>query len=236
MKHAITHCCTVVCLLCTLIRPVVAGEVVIVLHGLARTSSSMTKIANTVAAAGYTVHNLDYPSRHQPIETLAQMVRRQIEAVTASDDTIHFVTHSMGGIIVRSIQKDAPFDTIGRVVMLSPPNHGSELVDTLGDYSAFKWINGPAGNQLGTDSNGFIAQLGPIDFELGILTGNDSINWINSMIIPGDDDGKVSTESAKLPGMRDYKVIHATHPYIMAHEEAITATIHFLNSGRFDPE
>lgn len=226
----------IVCLLCALIRPVIASEVVIVLHGLARSADSMTKMADALAAAGYTVHNLDYPSRHHPIETLAAMVRCQIEALTTSEDTIHFVTHSMGGIIVRSIQKDAPFDTIGRVVMLSPPNHGSELVEALGDYSVFEWINGPAGDQLGTDPNGFIAQLGPIDFELGVITGDYSINWINSMIIPGDDDGKVSTESAKLPGMCDYRIIHATHPSIMVHEEAITATLHFLNSGRFDPE
>ena len=218
-------------LLIALASPLVAGDVVILLHGLARTSSSMEKMADALTAEGYEVHNLDYPSRHQSIDTLATIVRAQVESLTESDDTINFATHSMGGIIVRTIQKEAPLENIGRVVMLSPPNQGSELVDTLGDYSAFGWINGPAGDQLGTDTNGFIAQLGPVDFPLCVITGDRSINGINSVIIPGDDDGKVSVESAKVEGMNAYKVIHATHPYIMKNKQAIELTIQFLKTG-----
>jgi pimeloyl-ACP methyl ester carboxylesterase len=227
---------TILTLFCALATPLAASDVVILLHGLARTSSSMEKMAAALKAEGYEVHNLDYPSRHQSINTLATIVRAQVQAKTDSDDTIHFVTHSMGGIIVRTIQKKAPFDNIGRVAMLSPPNQGSELVDTLGDYSAFGWVNGPAGDQLGTDTNGFIAKLGPVEFDLGVITGDYSINGINSMIIPGDDDGKVSVESAKVEGMADYKVIHATHPYIMKNDKAIALTIQFLKTGAFTEE
>ena len=227
---------TILTLLCLLTAPLAAKNVVILLHGLARTSSSMEKMEAALKAEGYEVHNLDYPSRHQSIKTLATIVRAQVDAATDSDDTLHFVTHSMGGIIVRTIQKDHPFENIGRVVMLSPPNQGSELVDTLGEYSAFGWVNGPAGDQLGTDTNGFIAKLGPVDFELGVITGDRSINGINSMIIPGDDDGKVSIESAKVEGMADYRVIHSTHPYIMKNKESIALTIEFLKTGAFSPE
>lgn len=222
---------TILCLLAALVSPLAADDVVILLHGLARTSSSMEKMSDALTAEGFTVHNLNYPSRHQPIEKLAIHVRKQIEAVTNSDDTIHFVTHSMGGIILRCIQKEDPLKNIGRSVMLSPPNQGSELVDTLGSYSVFNWINGPAGGQLGTGSNEFIATLGPATFDLCVITGDYSINWINSMMIPGDDDGKVSIESAKLEGMDAYKVIHATHPYIMKNDEAIDLTIQFLKTG-----
>lgn len=225
---------TILALLCVLSTPLTASDVVILIHGLARTSASMEKMADTLTAEGYVVHNLDYPSRHQPIKVLATIVRQQVDAITKDDDTIHFVTHSLGGIIVRTIQKEAPLENIGRVVMLSPPNQGSELVDTLGDYSAFGWVNGPAGDQLGTDTNGFIAQLGPVEFDLGVITGDRSINGINSMIIPGDDDGKVGIESAKVEGMADYKVINATHPYIMKNDEAIDLTIRFLNTGQFE--
>ena len=161
-------------------------------------------------------------------------MHKQVESLTDDSDTIHFVTHSLGGIIVRTIQKESPLENIGRVVMLSPPNQGSELVDTLGDYSAFGWVNGPAGDQLGTDTNGFIASLGPVEFDLGVITGDWSINGINSCIIPGDDDGKVSIESAKVEGMKDYTVIHATHPYIMKNDEAIGLTIRFLKTGMFE--
>ena len=223
-------------LLCLCATPLAANDVVILLHGLIRTSSSMEKMETALTDEGYEVHNLDYPSRHQSIQTLATIVRAQVADVTDDDDTLHFVTHSMGGIIVRTIQKEEPFDNIGRVVMLSPPNQGSELVDTLGDYSAFGWVNGPAGDQLGTDTNGFIAKLGPVEFDLGVITGDRSINGINSVIIPGDDDGKVSIGSAKVEGMNDYKVIHSTHPYIMKNKESIAMTIQFLKTGTFATE
>lgn len=210
-----------------------AEEVVILLHGLIRTSASMEAMEDALLKEAYIVHNINYPSRDFPIEQLAKEVRKQVEALTESDDTVHFVTHSMGGILVRTIQKETPLENIGRVVMLSPPNQGSELADSLGDLSLYKWINGPAGDQLGTDPDGYVNRLGPVDFELGVIAGDRSINWINSIIIPGKDDGKVSIERAKVEGMNDYKVIHATHPYIMKNDEAITATIRFLESGSF---
>ena len=229
----ITKSLTLFCILLTLSIPLRADEVVILLHGLIRTSASMETMEDALLQEAYVVHNIDYASRDLPIEQLAKNVRTEIETLTESEDTIHFVTHSMGGILVRTIQKEMPFENIGRVVMLSPPNQGSELVDSLGDLSLFDWINGPAGDQLGTDPDGFVNSLGPVDFELGVITGDRSINWINSIIIPGKDDGKVSTESAKVEGMQDYKVIHATHPYIMKNDEAVTATLQFLKSGTF---
>lgn len=210
-----------------------AEEVVILLHGLIRTSASMEAMEDALLEEAYIVHNIDYPSRHFPIEQLAKEVRKRVEALTESDDTIHFVTHSMGGILVRTIQKETPLENIGRVVMLSPPNQGSELADSLGELRLYDWINGPAGGQLGTDPDGYVNSLGPVDFELGVIAGDRSINWINSIIIPGKDDGKVSIERAKVEGMKDYKVIHATHPYIMKNNEAVTATIRFLKSGSF---
>ena len=224
---------TLFCIVFTLTTSLTADGVVVLLHGLIRTSDSMEAMEDALLEEAYIVHNIDYPSRHLPIEQLAQDVRNQIAALTESDDTIHFVTHSMGGILVRTIQKETPLENIGRVVMLSPPNQGSELVDSLGDLSLFDWLNGPAGNQLGTDPDGFVNSLGPVDFELGVITGDRSINWINSIIIPGKDDGKVSTERAKVEGMQDYKVIHATHPYIMKNDQAVTAVIQFLKSGAF---
>ena len=217
----------------TLTTQLAAEEVVILLHGLIRTSASMEAMEDALLEEAYIVHNIDYPSRHFPIEQLAKDVREQIEALTESDDTIHFVTHSMGGILVRTIQKETPLENIGRVVMLSPPNQGSELADSLGGLSLYNWINGPAGGQLGTDPDGYVNSLGPVDFELGVIAGDRSINWINSIIIPGKDDGKVSIERAKVEGMKDYKVIHATHPYIMKNNEAVTAAIQFLKSGSF---
>jgi hypothetical protein len=118
--------------------------------------------------------------------------------------------------------------------MLAPPNRGSEVVDKLGGLFLFKWINGPAGNELGTRKDSTPNLLGPANFPVGVIAGDRSINWINSLLIPGRNDGKVSVERTKLGGMSDRIVIHATHPFIMRNREAIRQTIQFLRTGGFE--
>ncbi|MFT4639595.1 MAG: triacylglycerol lipase [Verrucomicrobiales bacterium] len=213
-----------------------AQETVVLLHGLARTSRCMGKMERSLEAKGYRVLNISYPSRKYPAEALARIVRQQIvdANVLAEDAPLHFVTHSLGGIIVRYLQQHDPLPNVKRTVMLSPPNHGSEVVDTLGRFRLFKMINGPAGSQLGTGDDGFIAQLDSPDFEVGVITGDRSINLILSLFISGKDDGKVSVESARLPGMRDFRVVHTAHPFIMKNRQVIAATIRFLEQGRFE--
>ncbi len=210
-----------------------AQETVVLLHGLARSPRSMHKMEVALIDADYAVLNLGYDSRHHTIEKLAETVSQQIQAGTASATRVHIVTHSMGGILVRQMQAVAPLSNLGRVVMLSPPNQGSEVVDKIGDTWIFRKVNGPAGQQLGTDSDSFVNQLPPIDFECGVLTGDQSINWVNSCMIPGKDDGKVSTQSAKTEDLADFKVHHVTHPFIMKKKAVIDDVIRFLKTGKF---
>ena len=122
-----------------------AQETAVLLHGLARTPRSMAKIERALEHEGYRVLNLQYPSRKYPIEQLAKIVRDKIASKTENTERIHFVTHSLGGIVVRYMQQHFPIHNIGRVVMLSPPNQGSEIVDKLGQLKLYEWINGPAG-------------------------------------------------------------------------------------------
>ncbi len=211
-------------------------EVVVLLHGLARSSASMQKMEQSLRQAGYEVLNIDYPSRQFTIETLAGNVRQQIDELNVEKGRIHFVTHSMGGILLRYIQKHFPVQNIGRSVMLSPPNQGSEVVDTLSGWSLYKAFNGPAGEQLGTGEGSILEELGPVDFEVGIITGDRSINWILSSLIPGKDDGKVSVASAQVEGMCAFKVVHATHPFIMQRTLVIRDVIVFLQTGVFTDE
>jgi len=209
---------------------------VILLHGLCRTNRSMDKMERALTAAGYTVKNVDYPSRTAPIQKLADDAIGKAVAGCERDGAtkIDFVTHSLGGILVRSYLARHPLPSLGRVVMLAPPNQGSEVVDKLGWTFVFKWLNGPAGNELGTDTYSVPNQLGPVNYPVGVIAGDRSINWINSLLIPGRDDGKVSIERTKLAGMSDHIVIHATHPFIMKNREAIRQTIQFLRTGAFD--
>jgi triacylglycerol lipase len=211
------------------------SENVILLHGLCRTSRSMSKMRRALADAGYTVWNVDYPSRTALIPKLADDAIGKALAKCRENGAskIDFVTHSMGGILVRSYLARHKVPNLGRVVMLAPPNRGSEVVDKLGGLRLFKWINGPAGNEMGTGTNSLPNSLGAADFPVGIIAGDRSIDWINSLIIPGPDDGKVSVKRAKLAGMTDFIVIHATHPLIMRNNEAIQQTIAFLRNGRF---
>lgn len=213
-----------------------APEEVILLHGLCRTSRSLVKMEQALTEAGYRVRNVDYPSRMATIQKLADdAVGRAVADCQADGATkIHFVTHSMGGILVRSYLARHSIPSLGRVVMLAPPNQGSEVVDRLGGFFVFKWLNGPAGNEMGTVTNSTPNQLGPAVFPVGIIAGDRSINWINSLLIPGPDDGKVSVERTKLTGMTDHMVIHVTHPFIMRNREVIRQTIHFLSTGQFD--
>ena len=217
-------------------HPLEAREDVILLHGLCRTSRSMSVMARALTQAGYNVHNVDYASRSKSIQQLGEDVVGGAIADCKRDGAvkINFVTHSLGGILVRSYLANHSVPALGRVVMLGPPNQGSEVVDKFGRLFLFKWINGPAGNELGTGTNSTPNRLGPATFPVGVIAGDRSINWINSLLIPGADDGKVSVERTKLAGMSDHMVIHATHPFIMRNREVIRQTIQFLRTGGFD--
>lgn len=211
------------------------GETVVLLHGLIRTKGSMNRMGRALEAQGYRVCNVGYPSTKHEIRQLAEeYVYPSVQAcVGDSESPVHFVTHSMGGILVRQLAADLLKDRMGRVVMLSPPNGGSEVVDRIGDWWLFRAINGPAGSQLGTANDSAVQQLGPPDFELGIITGTRTINPINSLMIEGKDDGKVSVDNARLDGMKDFLALPVSHPFIMKKRKAIEETIHFLLAGKF---
>ncbi|MEA3274910.1 MAG: alpha/beta hydrolase [Pseudomonadota bacterium] len=209
----------------------------ILLHGLGRTSRSLNNMADAVQAAGFSAVNLDYPSRKKTIQELAsETIERGLSRCAQMPArAIHFVTHSMGGILVRYYLNRHRPENLGRVVMLSPPNHGSEAADHLRDSALYAWFNGPAGQQLVTGPEGLPEQLGPVDFPLGIITGNQHSffdAWLAD-VIPGTDDGKVSVERAKVEGMADFLVLPYSHPFIMNAEEVIEQTLHFLRRGHF---
>jgi hypothetical protein len=140
----------------------------------------------------------------------------------------------MGGIIVRFIDSQDVNENIGRVVMLGPPNKGSELVDVMGDWGLFEWVNGPAGKQLSTADSSLVNQLTDINFELGVIAGNASLNPIYSDIIPGEDDGKVAVSRTSVMGMKDSLVMPVTHTFMMTDKDVINQTLHFLEYGVFD--
>lgn len=212
-------------------------ECVVLLHGLTRTHRSLKKMAAALEEAGYHTINMGYPSRKFAVEHLAmQLIPESLRRCGATPcDAIHFVTHSMGGILLRYYLSQRPIEAIGRVVMLSPPNHGSEAIDALRGNRLFHWINGPAGQQLGTGPDGITADLGAVQCPVGVITGNVHafFDAFLSRRIPGEHDGKVSVQSARLDGMNDFLVLPYPHGCIMNKALAIAQTLHFLREGAF---
>ena len=209
------------------------ADSVILLHGLARSNRSMKKLEMALLDAGYSVHNVSYASTRKHIEQLADEAIGEALKLCPADRKLHFVTHSLGGILVRQYLLHHEIENLGRVVMLGPPNKGSEVVDKLRDFPGFHFINGDAGLELGTGESSVPNRLGAANFDLGIIAGTRSINLILSRMIAGVDDGKVSVENTKLEGMHDHLEMGVTHPFMMRNSKVIEQVIHYLETGRF---
>ena len=231
-------------------------ECVVLLHGLARTSNSMGDIEKALSTDGYIVANIGYKSRSASIQELAPLaVKRGLEhceregkSEGKSEDeskgdgeditAIHFVTHSLGGILIRYYLAGNEIEKLGRVVMLAPPNQGSKVVDHWRAIPGYALLNGPAGDQLGVGPESIPLSLGAVEFELGVIAGDRSINPILSLSLNNPDDGKVSVESTKVEGMKDFIQVSSTHTFIMSSKIVIQQIRQFISSGNFshDPD
>lgn len=210
-------------------------DIVILLHGLWRDEAAMRPVERFLSSQGYQILNLGYPSTDYPIETLVNdYLKPAIDALPKQpNQKLHFVTHSMGGILVRYYLKHNEPDNIGRVVMLAPPNQGTELAGLFADSDWIDVKRGPAAEQLSAGQQSWVNQLGPINFELGVIAGNHNSNWLTDWILPGEDDGVVSVESTKIDNMKDFITVPVKHFRLRANEVALNQTAHFLKFGRF---
>jgi pimeloyl-ACP methyl ester carboxylesterase len=212
-----------------------AQDGVILLHGISRTSRSFRKMQAAIAASGFATLNIGYPSRRKALQALADDIHpailRFIECIPGS---LHFVGHSMGGLLARVYLARYRPPRLGRVVMLGTPNGGSEIADRLKDFRLYRAWFGPAGQQLGTARDATTnAMLPPVDYPVGIIAGDRSVYPISSLFLPKPNDGRVSVENTKLDGMADHIVVHASHPWLARDAVAIEQAVAFLRNGRF---
>ena len=200
--------------------PAMAGECVVLLHGLGRSHLSMTLLQFALENAGYEVWNKGYASRSATVEELAPVVGAAIEDCRARGaQRVHFVTHSMGGILVRAYFRNRQVPDAGRVVMLAPPNRGSTVVDANRESWWFRWSTGPAGQQLGTGPDSLPNTLPPLPLEVGVIAGRY--------------DGKVSIRNTRLPEMKEHLIVDSAHTFLMNTPTVIRQVKAFLKEGSF---
>ncbi|UWU28677.1 alpha/beta hydrolase [Rhizobium sp. WSM1274] len=213
------------------------NDTVLLFHGIARTKKSMAKLAGFLSAHGYRVVNVGYPSTKFSISDLVDIIRPEIDgaAKEAGDDRVHFVGYSMGGLIVRAFLRNYRPANLGRVVMVGTPNSGSQIADFLKNWPLFRKVYGPAGQQLITDQTAMTELFGTVDYELGIIAGNRTIDPVSSLIIGlrVPNDGKVSVESTRLDGASAHIVIPANHTFLPVNKTMWSQTLSFLRDGRF---
>jgi len=208
-------------------------ECVFVLHGLARGTRSMSGLSAKLSAAGYVVYNLDYPSTRGSFPEMVSVLARAVDVHRTSCLKVNFVAYSLGALVVRGYLGDASFPQLGRVVMIAPPNHGSQIADSLGNARLFRSLMGTVATQLGTSPAKLPNQLPSPAYPLGIIAGDRPINPLGWLLIPNAHDGSVSVASTRLDGMSDFLLVHRSHTFIMNAPEVAQQTIRFLRQGSF---
>jgi alpha-beta hydrolase superfamily lysophospholipase len=217
------------------IESAAASDCVVLLHGLGRSPVSMLRLDYHLSGSNYDVVNPAYPSTEQPIQQLASVVGTGVgECRERNATAIHFVTHSLGGILVRQYFQNHRVPEARRAVMLAPPNHGSEIVDRHRDEWWYRHATGVAGQQLGTGQDSIPNQLAPIELEIGIIAGTRSSDPWFAAAMRGANDGKVSVDSAKLAEMQDFLLVDSGHTFIMNTTKVVHQVEAFLRNGKFD--
>ena len=208
-------------------------ETVVLLHGLARSNAAMWVLNIRLKRAGYHVEPVGYRSLRQTPDQIMQDITAQIDRCCKdSHSTVHFVGHSLGGLLIRKYLQDNRIKNLGRVVLMGTPNQGASITDYIRD----KWwaqLAGPTAMALGTGESSFPNSLDDPYYPVGVIAGVIDINH-NEHMLPGEDDGLVSIEATKLKGMSDFVLINTGHSMMRYNEEVAIQAISFLRNGHFN--
>ena len=210
----------------------------LMVHGHIRAKESFNTMAAAMREDGYDAYAINYPSARATVDDLLEQMRTLMADFWHAYSHIDIVTHSMGGLLMRAAITDKEWDSIGRFVMLGPPNQGAFMADQLSGHSLsrglYRLIYGPSGQALITGPDGLAAKAGIPGCEFGIIAGGRGAERGYSPLIPGDNDGVVEVTSTKLDGMTDHLVLPVLHTTMMADDEVIRQTKYFLAHGRFE--
>ena len=211
-----------------------SGEVVVLIHGILRSSKSMSRVAAGLRRDGLQPELFDYPSTRVSLEESAVYLRRVIDGFPPSVTRISFVVHSMGGLLVRQHLRDAGGNVdprLHRMVMIGTPNYGANLATMLEGTAAFQLLFGPAGAQLADHDTAPAAGLPTPAFEFAVIAGIRGTASGFNPLVPGDDDGTVSLASARLAGARDFLAVRGLHSSLMFQPSVVAAASRFIRTG-----
>jgi hypothetical protein len=207
-------------------------EIIVLLHGLGRNTTSMWLLASRLEKAGYYVQRVGYNSLDQNPDEILKDISLQInQCCQKHSQSVHFVGHSLGGLMARAYLQNNKVDNLGRVVLLGTPNKGTEAADHFSN-SWLMEILGPTAKALGTDNNSFPNSLKAPYYPVGIIAGEIKSKF-NNPVIPGKDDGIVSVEANKIDAMTDFIVIETSHSMMRYNSEVADQTIEFIKNGMF---
>lgn len=209
---------------------------VVLIHGLGRSRCIMSLVGLWLKFCGYRVKSIGYPSRCVSIaEAVQQNLNPALERLEiAAGSQVHFVTHSLGGIVFRAwaAQRDPAFP-LGRAVLLAPPNQGSQIIDELRQQAWVRWWLGPVTAELGTDAASTPNTLGPLPPETGVIMGNKDTLPVFRHLIGPESDGIVAIASAHAEGEGDFMLLPANHATIIFLPVVFRAVQRFLKTGSF---
>ncbi len=211
-------------------------HLVLLVHGILRSTGTFSALENALIEAGFDAVAISYPSSQGTIEEHAEGLARLLDRQEGSE-TVSFVTHSMGGLVLRHLlSRDAPWTrriSVRRIVLIAPPNQGSAVARLLKDIPAYRWIYGAAGQQL---TPAEVSKIPLIQHPFAIVAGGTGDGEGFNPLLPGDDDGTVALAETRLEGALDFLVVPEIHAVISNHRDTIRATINFLKHGKFDSD
>lgn len=213
-----------------------ARENVILLHGFGAVPATMWPLGWTFRQAGYRTFIPFYSSWRAPLMQIVDRLSEQVRNFVARrEGPVHFVGHSMGGLIIRALLQNARPDDLGRVVMLGTPNAGSEIADHLAGNRWASLILGQARPALVTRREGeLIRLLGEVNYPVGVIAGNRCVlGGPLASLLPFPHDGKVSVAATHLIGQASHIVVPVTHTLLPSHGTARRQALHFIRNGHF---
>ena len=205
-----------------------SGDRVVLLHGLWRSVWAMEPPACRLNEVGFETLSIPYPSFRKP---LPELVEEVASSLPPSDKKTHFITHSMGGIVLRCLAKERPDLVTGRIVMLAPPNQGSEIIDWLEDSPLGKCLFGPGGMNLSTEGVRRDVPNFSDDQQVDVIMGRRSAVPFFGFLLEGENDGIVTVDGGRLPGVRNFEVVDADHTFMMGNREVLDRIVELLKSS-----